>query len=494
MKQLLLLSTFLIGCYEPVLETCAIACGANDPCPAGLTCGSDFHCHAPDDLTTCEFEVRVELTGELGLLGSATLDAGPIACAGGTCTASVAGGTELVFGVNLEELEDAPLLIYAGDCTGRVCKPIVDRDLVIHADVSAGRRIEIGIEGDGNGIISSSPDGIACPGRCIGVFSPTEDVTLTATPIAPSVFRGWTNVPWCGRSLECMIAGSAATTDLRPNFDVNKLVLTPFGANTLGNIIEVRHLDTPDNAPPDWTCPPDCVLRFFPDDPTPLKLNAVPANDDTRFVRWIGLTCVAAADGTCNIVLPIESDHVGIAEFELKPLVTVDVISNGQPISVTMLPSGFQCTSMVFDQSTKCQKHVDVQTTVSISVTPVNTAFETLWTGCPTLAPNEPSQPSCNFPMPDVNATLVATVTPLPTLTVTAKSASLSVLAEGVPQLGVLPNSFRTYRFPAFTEIEVLHGGPPPSGDVWEDCPSTDLTKNPCKFDLRVDPEAVVAK
>ena len=45
--------------------------------------------------------------------------------------------------------------------------------------------------GTGSGLIVSSPAGIECGSSCSATFAPATQVTLTATPVAGSVFAGW---------------------------------------------------------------------------------------------------------------------------------------------------------------------------------------------------------------------------------------------------------------------------------------------------------------
>ena len=36
----------LSACYAPELPPCAVHCGPDSPCPNGMTCAADLHCHA----------------------------------------------------------------------------------------------------------------------------------------------------------------------------------------------------------------------------------------------------------------------------------------------------------------------------------------------------------------------------------------------------------------------------------------------------------------
>jgi len=58
--------------------------------------------------------------------------------------------------------------------------------------------------GTGAGTISSSPPGIACGDNCAGDFTVGENVTLTATPDAGSMFGGWSDA--CSGTGSCAVA------------------------------------------------------------------------------------------------------------------------------------------------------------------------------------------------------------------------------------------------------------------------------------------------
>lgn len=43
----------LVGCSHRKPDACSIACGADELCPEGNTCGGDGYCHAADDTSIC---------------------------------------------------------------------------------------------------------------------------------------------------------------------------------------------------------------------------------------------------------------------------------------------------------------------------------------------------------------------------------------------------------------------------------------------------------
>ena len=58
----------------------------------------------------------------------------------------------------------------------------------------------------GPGTVTSSPAGIDCPGSCTGMFQ--RSVTLTATPSAGAIFKGWTGA--CSGTAACTVAGEGS--------------------------------------------------------------------------------------------------------------------------------------------------------------------------------------------------------------------------------------------------------------------------------------------
>lgn len=63
--------------------------------------------------------------------------------------------------------------------------------------------------GSGSGTVASSPAGISCGSSCVGAYVSGTTVTLTASPDAASVFKGWSGA--CSGLGACTIALSADT-------------------------------------------------------------------------------------------------------------------------------------------------------------------------------------------------------------------------------------------------------------------------------------------
>jgi len=76
--------------------------------------------------------------------------------------------------------------------------------------------LQIALEGNGSGSISSDPAGIDCPGDCEEEYAEGTRITLTAAPDDGSVFEGWGNeAPAdCGMNQQCIIDLSETTNDI----------------------------------------------------------------------------------------------------------------------------------------------------------------------------------------------------------------------------------------------------------------------------------------
>ncbi len=63
---------------------------------------------------------------------------------------------------------------------------------------------------NGPGTVTSNPAGISCPDSCTGLFQ--RSATLTATPSAGAVFRGWSGA--CSGTATCVLTGAGSATAL----------------------------------------------------------------------------------------------------------------------------------------------------------------------------------------------------------------------------------------------------------------------------------------
>ncbi len=492
MKRLLLLVA-VAACYEPTLEPCSVVCGANDPCPSGLTCGADFHCHASTDESSCSFTITVEIVDDQDLLDEAdrlTARETTLSCPD-QCTTTAEGGVELVLEPALGSTSIA-LFTYDGDCSGRTCRFLqLDRDMAVTATVTAGKRIDVAISGDGQGFVRSMPEGISCPGTCAAVFAVEDEVDLVAEPTALSRFRGWSGAA-CNEGDSCRVGAEAPAgkiVKLGASFDTNRLVVTPFGIDTTGDKVDVF---VGDPAQFRQTCDTTCELLFDPDVDTKILLEAKPADNQAhRFLDWLGIECGASSNPLeCSFVLPARTDQVGIALFERRPSITV--LHNALGGVSIAPPNMLTCeTPTANDGLTACQTNVDKGSSAALTAFPMNSTIEALWTSCPSQ-PGPPFLPTCALANIQDDLTVTVNFARKPTLTVSVLTGQASVEANGVQQ--PICNAFIecVYNLPLLSRVVVTHQGVS-SGMVWagmNTCPGGDgLQANPCVFDLATNDE-----
>jgi hypothetical protein len=382
------------------------------------------------------------------------------------------------------------LFTFGGDCADHNCRATVDRDLTIVADVSAGKRIDVFLGGDGDGTISSDPEGITCPGRCSAVFPPDQPVVLEATTDDPHRFRTWAGIAGCDQEATCTIAAEVEPVD-RNGLKV-PLVLTPFGLDTTGDEIVVRAGDPPNEQVE--TITETREFLYDPDVTTKVRLTAVPSDAEThKFLGWSGVTCDSnnplALD--CGFDLPAKTDRFGVAQFELRPKILLTFFEH-QAVLFPIVPAAtFDCSTGAGPFApTVCGAIVDRRTLIEFELKAVSDEQDigVRWAGCPTQV-NGPFTERCSFLAHD-DAQLVGTFESLPTLFVSIDTAGASVTANGLAQAPCAALADCTYVLPFDSLIEVTHNANLPV--FWDTCPSLDLMSNPCTFRLDTETASVV--
>lgn len=69
--------------------------------------------------------------------------------------------------------------------------------------------LTVSLTGDGSGTVTSSPEGITCPGKCSDTFTKDDTVTLSARADVGSRFEGW-SLDSCANNVQCQIRMSDA--------------------------------------------------------------------------------------------------------------------------------------------------------------------------------------------------------------------------------------------------------------------------------------------
>jgi len=161
-------------------------------------------------------------------------------------------------------------------------------------------RLLVSFAGTGAGAVTSSPAGIQCGAVCATEFTRGAVVTLTATPLAGSVFAGWSGP--CTGTGPCTVTVDAAKT-VTATFNPASFGLTVSRQGSGSGAVSSN--------PPAISCGFACAA-FFPNGTT-VTLTATAAAG-SRFVGWGG-ACVGS--GACNV--RVDANKVVVATFELLP-------------------------------------------------------------------------------------------------------------------------------------------------------------------------------
>lgn len=182
-------------------------CEGNATCTVTITAATAVT--ATFAASTTNFALTVTETGT----GTGTVTSKPagISCPG-TCTASFAGGTQVVLtatpaaGSTFTGWTDAT-------CEGTgTCTFTINAATTVTASFGGGTSnfaLTVTEAGSGAGTVKSAPAGISCMPTCTASFASGTQVTLTATPATGSTFTGW-SAP-CEGTGTCTVTITAAT-------------------------------------------------------------------------------------------------------------------------------------------------------------------------------------------------------------------------------------------------------------------------------------------
>jgi List-Bact-rpt repeat protein len=160
-----------------------------------------FSAVTPVPMSTLNVEKSPAGTGS----GTVTSDPSGINC-GNDCTATFQTG-------NTVRLMAAPasgstFAGWSGACSGTGdCMLTMNTDQTVSARfdlIPQFVTLTVTTSGQGNGTVTSAPQGINCPGACTFTFLENTDVTVTASPDLISTFGGWKG-SGCGNEVTCTI-------------------------------------------------------------------------------------------------------------------------------------------------------------------------------------------------------------------------------------------------------------------------------------------------
>lgn len=152
--------------------------------------------------------------------GSVAAEGVDLGWTGSTGTASPESGTVVTLDASAEA---GSLLASWSGCdavSGTRCTVTMSQSRSVAAtfvSLQGKYAVTVAKEGEGAGTVSSAPLGISCGSGCANAFSPNGKVTLTAKPVAGSVFYGWGGA-CAGLNPKCTIAVLDGPKEVTANF------------------------------------------------------------------------------------------------------------------------------------------------------------------------------------------------------------------------------------------------------------------------------------
>jgi Tol biopolymer transport system component len=215
--------------------------------------------------------------------------------------------------------------------------------------------LEVIVDGDGVGTVSSNPAGIDCAEldvECFAEFDEGTVVTLTATPGPNTVFAGWSEA-CTGTQATCVVT----MTEFRS-------VIANFDSLVLEVAVEGDGPGTVVSSPAGIDCESDCTESFLAG--TAVTLTATP-EPNAVFTGWSG-----ACAGTGNCLITMNSDAAVTATFDTAN-VTVTKAGDGSG-TVTSSPTGIDCGN-------DCTEPFKPGTTVTLTAVAAAKSVFTGWSG-----------------------------------------------------------------------------------------------------------------
>jgi hypothetical protein len=185
--------------------------------------------------------------------------------------------------------------------------------------------VQLAVETEGAGTVTSVPAGIRCPDRCDGAFPRQSPIVLTARPAPDTIFAG-SRGGGCDQTDRCrLVLGQDATVTAAfrqaPAATATLTVEPPANGRVTSRTAGID-------------CPDRC-RRTLPIG-TPVELTATAA-EGFAFSEWSG---ACTGGDTCPLVM--SADRTVAASFGPRPTVEVTVIVTGDG-SVTSNPAGIDC-------------------------------------------------------------------------------------------------------------------------------------------------------
>jgi uncharacterized delta-60 repeat protein/uncharacterized repeat protein (TIGR02543 family) len=187
---------------------------------------------------------------------------------------------------------------------GRI-STVQDSDLIVMRFIGEFFPIEITVGGTGNGLVTSSPIGIHCPGGCTEILDSSTIITLTATAGEWSTFTGWSG-DCTGTDPTCQVTLNQAK-NVTAMFDMKQVypVTIITDGTGLGNVGVSYSVDVNSN--------------------TIITLSAT-AEDGSIFSGWTG-DCTGTA-ANCEVIMDQSKNITATFDLEGGSEHSVNVFSN----------------------------------------------------------------------------------------------------------------------------------------------------------------------
>jgi Tol biopolymer transport system component len=215
--------------------------------------------------------------------------------------------------------------------------------------------LEVIVDGDGPGTVTSEPAGIECSEvdvECFAEFDESTVVTLTATPGSNAVFAGWSE-SCAGTQPTCLVT----MTEFRS-------VIATFDAAVLDVTVEGDGVGTVASSPAGIDCEFDCSEAYMAG--TVVTLTATP-EANAVFAGWTG-PCTGT--GTCEVTM--NGDIAITATFDTAN-VTVTKAGDGSG-TISSSPAGIDCGN-------DCTEPYLPGTTVTLTALPAAMSVFVGWSG-----------------------------------------------------------------------------------------------------------------
>lgn len=305
--------------------------------------------------TLKQFPLTVSKQGN----GAGTVTSIPagITC-GLTCTQKLDYGTRIT--LTATAADHSTFTGWQGACTGNqpTCLLTANATQQVTATFTLNQyTLTVIPQGNGHGLVTSSPSGVACGITCTVPLDYGAAITLTATPFTDTLFTGWQGA-CTGASPTCVVT-LAANTAVTATFTLKQYALTVDRVGTGAGIVT--------SLPPDLDCGLTCTVLV--DHGSSLTLTAIAALSST-FTGWQGActgptpVCAVTIDHTQQVTATFTLNHYDLT-----------VVKTGKGTGVvTSITPGLDC-------GLTCTVRAAHGAVITLTATPDAIASFTGWQG-----------------------------------------------------------------------------------------------------------------